>query len=227
MEPHKKLCGIEGYEPSLNGSPEQYFDQALSFTLRFYETEFQQILGTKFSFLTPHRFFNEFVWVVHASGFSAKAVGGLISKLTMAYDDYESLAEESFESMFERVRLVFNNRQKAMSTHRGAKLLTNGIREHGWELYRDKSLSSPKLLQRYPHIGKTTCFHLARNVGLLDFVKPDLHLVRMTSHWGFSDCETMCDHMRKHSVKGKNLPLGMVDLALWYAASTFGTVSIK
>lgn len=227
MEPHRKLFGTETFRPSFDGPPESYLEEALRFTSKFYPDEFRRIMITDFSSVTPDFFFCEFIWVVHASGFSAKTVGNVMPKLKKAYGKYDSLAVEPFESVFPRVRKVFNNRQKILSTHHGARMIMDGIRESGWTDFRDEKLSSPELLRAFPHIGKVTCFHLARNIGLLDFVKPDLHLVRMAKHWGFGDCTTMCEHMRDRSVSGKHLPLGLVDLALWYTASTFGTSTIK
>jgi len=91
-----------------------------------------------------------------------------------------------------------------------------------WEAWRQDRLSSPELLRRLPYVGPVTCFHLARNLGMLECVKPDLHLVRMAEHWGYPGCVEMCEDLRPDG-----MPLGIVDLILWYAASTFGTSGIR
>jgi hypothetical protein len=95
-------------------------------------------------------------------------------------------------------------------------------KEDRWAEFRERMFTTSALAE-LPYIGKVTCFHLGRNVGLLDCVKPDLHLVRMAEHWGFSDCTEMCKSMGA----GSGLPLGIVDLVTWYASSTFGTLEIK
>jgi hypothetical protein len=80
-----------------------------------------------------------------------------------------------------------------------------------------------------PYIGKVTAYHLGRNIGLLESVKPDLHLERMAKHWGEKSPETLVKGIQdKHTASvGEYIPAGLVDLCLWYAASTFGTITIK
>jgi hypothetical protein len=102
-------------------------------------------------------------------------------------------------------------------------LIKKGFEKDGWEKFKKDNLSTPKMLQELPYIGPITCYHLARNIGLLDCVKPDLHLIRLAEHWGFPDCVSMCKTMGE----GSGLPLGLVDLAVWYSCSTFGTLSIR
>jgi endonuclease III len=158
--------------------------------------------------------------VVHATGFSAKAVGKFIKKLLEAYGSYSSISGESFETMFVRVKKVCNNEQKAFAVYKTAKILKEA--SENWKKWKQENASHPDLLKKLPYIGKVTCFHLARNIGLLEFVKPDLHLVRMANHWGFKDSVSLCE-----AVRPVGMPLGVVDLILWFSASTFGTISVK
>lgn len=225
MEQHKKLSGIEEYEPDLGESPHAYFKKALLFARTFYDDELNRIWSTRFNEVTPAFFFREYVWVVHTSGFSAKAVSKFFQKILKSYGPYPVLALESFDEVFDRVRPICNYRKKVESVHKTAGIILEGIGERGWESFRNESLSTPDLLMRLPHVGPVTCFHLARNVGMLEFVKPDLHLVRMANHWGYSDCTEMCE-----SIQGKldeDVPLGIIDLVLWYSSSSFGTTQIR
>lgn len=224
MEPHRNLeIGPDYDKPVLSDDPREYFKKALRFVREHYSEEFERISSVRFSEVTPDFFFREYVWVVHATGFSAKAVGRFMERLMPAYGAWDSLADETFDVVMSRVRSVCNNSAKAKAIWTTAGLMKDGIESRGWDEWRQSKLSSPELLSKLPYVGKVTCFHLGRNVGLLDCVKPDLHLVRMAEHWGYSDCRSMCEDMGS----GHDLPLGMVDLVIWYAASTFGTSEIK
>lgn len=226
MEPHKKLSGTE-VAPNFSLGAKKYFSFALKFVSNNYQHEMNKISSVKFEEVDEDFFFKEYVWVVHATGFSAKAVGKFIPSLLEAYGYWDRLANESFENVMIRVKTVCNNPQKAAAVHSMAKLLVmSKVSPEGnfvsWSEWKQNNLSTPELLMKLPYIGKVTCFHLSRNIGLLDFVKPDLHLVRMAEYWGFEDCIQMCKH-----VQPPGMPLGIVDLIFWYTASTFGTTSIR
>lgn len=220
MEIHKdKLFGIEKFKPNLSDGTNVYFEKALIFTKEFYNDDFERILNTKFENLTPELFYQEHMWVTHATGFSAKAVGKFMPRLLEAYGPYNVLGNENFDVAFERIKLVCNNRQKAKAVHKISKILISS----DWSEFKN-TLSPVENLAKLPYIGKVTCYHLGRNIGLLDCVKPDLHLVRMAEHWGFSSCEEMCKSIHKNY---SNIPLGLIDYVLWLNASTFGTIEIK
>lgn len=222
MEPHKSLPDVERYRPSFDGSPKAYFEKALEFARAHYPDEINSASSVRFDDVAPEQFFREYVWVVHATGFSAKAVGNFMPRLMRAYGDFRTLSREPFDESFERVKAVCNNRQKASAVHKTASLMVDGIGQNGWAEFKRKKLGATDLLSELPYVGKVTCFHLGRNIGLLECVKPDLHLIRMARHWGFQDCESMCA-----AVRPDGMPLGIVDLVLWYAASTFGTLDIR
>jgi hypothetical protein len=223
MEPHKLLDGIEAWRPSTTSATE-YFKKALAFTRKFYGEQIAQIESIRHENVTPESFFCEYIWVVHATGFSARTVGKFIDRLITAYGHWQTLGTESFNDSFIRVRTVCNNLPKARAVHTVATRMVKEIINEGrsWEDFRTVELSSPQVLQRLPYVGKVTCFHLARNIGLLECVKPDLHLVRLAKYWGYPSCEIMC-----RSVCPEGMPLGIVDLVFWYAASTFGTVQVR
>jgi len=224
MECHKELLSTNGYKPDLNEGPQAYFNKAWKFVQKFYPEAIDLCRSVRFEDVDPDFFFREYVWVVHATGFSAKVVGRLIPRLLGAYGVYDDLADKDFDAAFEEIGKVCNNRQKAKAVWRTAQLMQSeiGLCQDGWNEFKQKWLSSPKKLKELPYIGPITCFHLARNIGLLEYVKPDLHLVRMAEHWGFSDCIKMCE-----AVRPEGMPLGIVDLILWFSASHWGTLEIR
>lgn len=229
MEIHKDLRQIDNYEPNLNDSPTEYFEKSLVFVKEFYQDKLNYYLSLEFDKVVPDYFFSEYIWVVHATGFSAKAVGKMMPRLSKAYGPYHTLCNKTEKEMFKDVLPVCNHLAKARAVWETSKILSSEIKNSSWTQFRNEKLSSPQLLQKLPYIGKITCFHLARNIGILESVKPDLHLVRMANKWGFSDCNKMCEEIQEGHLEksGEKLPLGIIDLVLWYAASTFGTKSIR
>lgn len=217
MELHKTNI-ISTDRPDFDSGPEQYFTKAKEFAYANYSDEIKRIWSTKLEDISPHIFFREYIWTVHTTGFSAKAVSRFFPRLMDAYGPYQDLSLEDLGKILK----VCNNKQKASAVIKTAQFLTSEIYKYGWREFRASTLSSPELLQKLPYIGKITCFHLARNIGILDSVKPDLHLVRMAKHWGFGTCIDMCKSMQKD-----DMPLGIIDLILWYQASTTGTLNIK
>lgn len=238
MEKHKNVqyFNVEN-RPNLEDGWDEYFKRAWEFTNQYYSDEVKKIGSVNFSEVSPRDFFTEYIWVVHATGFSAKAVSKFIHRLLEAYGDWDKLALDKFEDSFERVKKVCNNDQKAKAVHKQACMMMvksisfdePDLAHSWWERYRDGELSTPERLAKLPYIGKITCYHLGRNIGLLECVKPDLHLVRMAKFWGFNDCISMCKAMQESLKKrtGEQIPLGLIDLALWYSASTWGTLEIK
>ncbi len=235
MEPRRDLTPEEMADgPTPADSPKDYFRKAREFTEKYYHEDMDRIWSTKFDEVGPNQFFIELVWVIHATGFNAKVVAKLLPRLTPAYgigedgSGWDRLGKEAVDSMLARVLPVCNNPQKARAVHSTAKLMADSmfpddvLRTESWEDFRRVRLSSPALLAKLPYIGKITCMHLARNIGILDCVKPDLHLVRLADHWGFKDCVEMC-----LAIKPEDMPLGIVDLCLWMASSTFGTISVR
>lgn len=224
MEPHRDLYGIEEFRPDPSSGPSAYFSKAWEFANRFYGGEMKSIAATKFDDVSPEFFFREYVWVVHATGFSAKAVGRFMGRLLDAYGDWRVLSQEPLDQLMEKLKTICNNPQKADAVRKTAFLMWMDMDQGGvlWGDFKQARLSSPALLQDLPYVGPVTCFHLARNIGLLESVKPDLHLQRLASLWGFKTCEDMC-----RAIRPEGVPLGLVDLAMWYAASTFGTIDIR
>jgi thermostable 8-oxoguanine DNA glycosylase len=222
MEPHKELPGAEEFRPPVDSGAEAYFRRAREFVERFYPTELENFQKVKLEEVTVERFFIEYVWVVHATGFSAKVVGKMVERLLKAYGHPFDLARKEQAEAIGPVLKVCNNPQKAKAVHQASKIVRDGVDAFGWEKYREHFLSDPVKLGELPYIGKITRYHLARNIGLLEFVKPDLHLVRMAEHWGYPGAVEMCE-----AVRPEGMPLGIVDLILWYAASTFGTLDMR
>lgn len=223
MEMHKDIAIDSKYKLSMQDDYIQYFSKALEFTNQYYKEDLNRISSTKFSEITPEIFFREYCWAICTSGFNAKIVSKFYPKLLLTLDPLIRFINNSEKINSIDVGIsalsVFNNSKKIKAMIDCAFILNDGINNFGWSIYKDLKLNSPEKLQELPFIGPITCFHLARNIGLLDYVKPDLHLERAAKHWNFNNSLEMCK-----AIKDKyDLPLGIIDLCFWYAFSTFGS----
>lgn len=234
MEARRDLTPAEHlkWATSISVGPLKYWEMAREFSLTYYRDAIQEIQRVKFEEVLPERVFMEYIWVVHASGFNASVVGKMMPKLMNAYKNYQSLAKEDFEKdVWPRVSPVCGFRRKAAAVYITAKFLAEGIARLGWPAVRTLRFSTPEKLSNLTFIGPVTCMHLARNIGLLDFVKPDLHLLRLAREWNyeqsFEGVTKMCKDIQGHhkdTFGGEIIPLGIIDLCIWYYASTFGTI---
>jgi len=130
----------------------------------------------------------------------------------MGFDSAQDIALHT-RSCFEEAIQVFGHREKINSIIDAAVY----VNEVGFDFVKAKILEGgPEWLTRFRFIGKITCFHLARNLGL-DFVKPDRHLVRIADFWGYDEPATMCKAIE--AVTGDRI--GVVDLVLWRWAESY------
>jgi len=211
------------YAPSECLNPKEWFEKAFQFGHEYYGSEITRASAVDFKKVSPSLFFSEYIWVVHATGFSAKAVSKFIERLSKAYGEYDTLSQKSIEEALMIVTPVVNNPPKIRAIWETSKLLNHGIILMGWEEFKNTKLNDLEKLQSLPYIGKVTKYHLGRNIGMLDCVKPDLHLVRLRKKFGY---ESEIEMIRDMSM-GHELPLGIADMIAWYYASTFGTSHMK
>ena len=87
--------------------------------------------------------------------------------------------------------------------------LARVITEDGIEAILADAKDPPKLT-RLPYIGKVTCWHFAKVLGV-DAVKPDVHLQRAAAAAGFPSALALCEAIRDAS--GDRLTV--VDSVLW------------
>lgn len=224
MELHKSIKPQNTYNISINDDYLTYFDKSYKFVQDNYKEDFDRIAGTKFEKITPEFFFREAVWCILTSGFNARIVSGFfpcLLKTLIPLTDFNSntLSEEDEGRVATEALSVFGNKRKVSAIIKMAGIIRDNIKTIGWERYRDERLNAADKLEELPFIGKITKFHLARNLGLLDYMKPDLHLTRMAQHWKFESPVELCKEIGKQ----RDMKIGLVDLVLFYSASTFGS----
>jgi len=215
VEPHVAIGEWKNQPPPLV-SLEEYYAHAHRMCEDKYSKMLDYYRRLKLDHVTPETFWWEYVWCVYASGFNAKVLTKLFPDLQDALGMWYLL---SMEDRWYHVAPLFSNVRKYNACRKTAQLLAS---YDSWDLFKQDHLQNTESMRKLAYIGSITCYHLARNLGM-DAVKPDLHLVRLADHFGWPDPETMC-----HYLSGLyEERLGVVDLILWIAASTWGTLEIR
>lgn len=163
--------------------------------------------------LSAQSFLKEYSWVVLASGLSDKVVSKVfpkIERLLMNWESLEFIATNYIE--LEKMLLkVFNNRLKIKA------LLDTSLIVYSKGFSRIKASIQERditYLKTFSFIGETTCFHLAKNIGL-SFAKPDRHLLRISSKIGFESPHVLCKLISDYTSE----KIQVVDLVLWRYAT--------
>lgn len=200
---------------------------ASSYVEQYRKTEFDECWTTMAaaaqSPITPHKFLREYLWCVYVAGFSAKTIASYYPKLLVAHQIENEAGEYQeplpwnvleFEDAIQPVIDLFANRAKATAIQK-----TRGmIMMDGWPKFHDDWLAQrdPLTIQGLPYMGPALSKHLARNLGNLGVVKPDVHLNRLALKYSYANAEDMCKKL-------SNEPPGKTDLLLWLASRDNGT----
>lgn len=229
MELHKELLiDKEKYNFSLENDYLEYFDKGLKFVNEYYSEDYNRIAKTNFNEITPDFFLKEMTWCICVSGFNSKIVSKFYPKLIAILDPmFNDIAnnrwqywDDNCHTLEKPLLNIFNNKRKIEAIICNAvELVARGQRKLGWEAYKNESLNTAEKLENFQMVGPAISKHLARNIGLLNFVKPDIHLKRLAKNWNFESPDILCREIQKHY----EIPLGLIDLVLFYTASTFGT----
>jgi hypothetical protein len=154
-------------------------------------------------------FLREAAWVIYCSGFRESTVRKYFNAISLCFCDWESAVEITVNSelCIMSAASVFNNVLK----HRAVAEIASIIAGCQFSNFKVQLLRNPLVvLQALPYIGKVTSVHLAKNIGF-DFAKPDRHLLRIGSVFGYSCVQKMCDDVSRHS--GDSVKV--VDIVFW------------
>lgn len=186
---------------------------------------------SELEYIPEDKFVIEYTFSVYASGFKASTVAKKFEALlfyhgiTNSYvpgasignhrGNYVPITDATIlPAWYQDVFKVFNNRKKAEAIQKLRYLIWSKKYEHFHNEYvitRD-----PIKLQELPYIGPALGFHLARNLGNKDAVKPDVHLNRLANKYGFESAYEMCN-------KISPAPPAYNDLLLWIASADLST----
>lgn len=201
----------------------EFYDRALTFVQANYYDRLDYYRGLRFTDTTPDLFWAEYTWVVYAAGFNSKVLDKKYPALQEAYGHWLGVGPVRKKY----VLAIIRREDKWKACLQVANMMQGAARAKAikdwWPAFQMTWLDTPEKLQALPWIGPVSCYHLARNIGQ-DAVKPDLHLVRLAEHYGFCSPLRMCEYIRSNR---QNERLGVVDLVLFYACSTWGTLAIR
>ncbi|THV25087.1 hypothetical protein [Peteryoungia ipomoeae] len=159
--------------------------------------------------VTETDFLREYAWVVLNSGFREMIVRKKFDYISLCYCDWDS-AEEIVSNASVCVRAAahaLNHRQKLEAIVKAAAIVSRT----GFSSFWNVVMEAPQdRLQTLPFIGPVTARHLAKNLGF-SCVKPDRHLVRLATEYGFVDVDAMCEAIQVES--GDDL--SVLDIVLW------------
>lgn len=221
MEPRGDIGAWKHRHPPM-GSLEQYYQHAWEMCEELYPDPLAYYRTLKFEHVTPKEFWSEYIWCVYTSGFNARVVSKQFFELLRAYNSWQTVA---LHNRWIEVSGINKNSAKYNAIRKTAQLLHRYETEpqaDWWAHFKRDYLATPEHMRQLPFIGSVTCHHLARNLGL-DSVKPDLHLVRLAEFFEWPDPLTMCSFLGGLFDER----IGVVDLILWYAASSWGTLEIS
>ena len=145
----------------------------------------------------------EGAWVIVNSGFRYAVARKLWPRLLEAFHEFE--VERVTDACLPSALSVLNHVGKMTSIVKLAKI----VRSEGIGRILDDAKEPPKLT-RLPWIGRITCWHYAKVLGV-DVVKPDVHLVRAAKAAGYDTPVDLCAMIREKT--GDRLTV--VDSVLW------------
>jgi len=168
------------------------FQSAMEFSNKSHGTDIEWMKSREHLITDFDDFFENYVYVVVASGFRAIHAARLTPKLVACKGDVNKMLP------------IFGNRQKVEAIGKVWAMRKN------WAQLR-RTFRSPEDLTVLPRIGPTVKWHLARNIGLISCGKPDLHLVRYAKSHHWADSQKMTAALAKEY----HLTVGVADFMLW------------
>jgi hypothetical protein len=154
-------------------------------------------------------FLREYAWVILNSGFRESVIRKYFDFISLCYCDWESAKEihELADTCNNAALAVFGNAKKLRAiTHTASIVHSMGFESLKSRLLEDFYGFAPTL----PFIGTVTAHHLAKNLGV-DSAKPDRHLVRLATKFGYCSVHDMCSAIS--DVTGDSL--SVADIVLW------------
>lgn len=154
-------------------------------------------------------FLREYAWVVLNSGFRESVVRKYFDFISLCYCDWESAEEihEVADACSNAALAVFRNTRKLRAiTHTAGVVHRMGFEQLKQKLMEDFYGFAPTL----PFIGSITAHHLAKNLGI-DSAKPDRHLTRLATRFGYRSVHDMCSAIS--GITGDSL--SVADIVLW------------
>ena len=162
----------------------------------------------------PETFFEEYVYTVLASGFRARVASEYTKKLLSCLNFASGAVIAPLEG-------VFKNQRKCAAIKETFMRFSGSA---GAERYRlaSRAWKHPRDLTELPMIGPTTCWQLARNIGLCSAAKPDVHMKRLFQRLFRNDDSEFILETFQRLADTLHEPAGIVDFIAWVYLSHNG-----
>lgn len=154
-------------------------------------------------------FLSEAAWVVLNSGFRESVVRSKFDYVSLCFLDWWSAKDivQSKELCVASALQEFGHIGKISSIARIAERVDSLGFENFKRIVSDDPIGE---LAKLPHIGPTTVWHLAKNLGF-NVAKPDRHLVRLAVEHGYGCVHAFCQEISDSTGEY----VAVVDLVLW------------
>jgi hypothetical protein len=199
----------------------KFYQDALNYVSKEHADELERVKSVSpetFEKMDIQTFLWDYCWVVYASGFRVSTVEAKMEALEEAFQGFDIEKLSKMETVA-AILSVINHRGKAEGFLKGAKLIYG----EGFKNFKKRLMEKPEgVLRELPYIGPTTWRHLARNVGLKDLSKDDLHLTRLMQKFDAPSVDALTSYLAKNF----NEREGVVDLVLWRYCADHKAVSL-
>jgi len=185
-----------------------FLEAAMKYMVKNFPEELKWAREAKhFEKMKSSGFLWDYCWVVYASGFKESILNEKFAEIEEAFKHFDFRKVSRMKSI-KPVLKVFNNQRKAMSFIQGVKK----IYAEGFPNFKRRILKEGvQALQELPGIGEKTAKHLARNLGVSDVVKNDIHIQRLTEFFCARDEIELGNYLSKEFREKK----GVIDVVLW------------
>lgn len=187
-----------------------FFKAAMDYMVENYEDELDWARKLSYKTLkniTSTEFLWQYCWVVYGSGFKVSVIEGKFDNIEKAFMDFDIEKISKMKSIKSVLR-VFNNERKANSFLKGVKLIHKERFSKFKERIQKEGMTA---LEELPGIGAITKKLLARNIGLADVAKDDVHLQKLVKYLNATDEKELTDYLSGEFGEKK----GVVDAILW------------
>jgi len=211
---------LRGGPPMSDDRPAWFYElcKAWMSTSEF-EGELQWIASRVADSLSESTFLEEAAWIVLCSGFRESVVRRCFGRISFAFFDWQSarLIVEDGKNCVSIAKTTFGNERKL----RGIVEIAALVDAQGFSSFKERFLSEPlKTATELPYMGLITAHHLLKNLGVPS-AKPDRHLVRLASAFGFVDAHKFCEMLSV--ISGDSV--SVVDSILWRFCEQHAPVS--
>lgn len=159
--------------------------------------------------LTESDLIKEAAWVILSSGMSVKSIQSVflgISEAFFNWNDSDRIVFES-ERCVNEALVHFNHEGKI----RAILNIIKYVNKVGFEDFIvSLRLKGIEFIQSFSYFGPATSYHFAKNIGM-NVVKPDRHLIRLSSVLNFSSPDKLC--LKISETIGEKI--SVIDIVLW------------